>query len=177
MKREVPGGSRFRSLSVSYRFKTSETVPDGVRRIATEELKYATSQLRTGDPEKLEESIHEARKAIKRLRALLRLVRPELGSCFRKENAALRDVGRSLSDLRDSSIVLETFDALSDVETERQELESVRAGLQERKKVKEETTDTEKTLNDAAEGLRAVGERVARWPLESDGFEAIAEGL
>ncbi len=162
---------------MSYRFKITETVPDGVRRIAKEEIRSAVSHLTQEDPEKVEEAIHEARKAIKRLRALLRLVRPELGSWFRKDNAALRDVGRSLSDLRDSSIVLETFDALSDVEPERQSLQSVRTGLQERRQVKEAKIDTGQTLQKAADGLHAVAQHIDEWPLQSDGFEAIAEGL
>lgn len=162
---------------MSYRFNIAEPVGENVRRIATEEIKTAISHLKNTRSKDREEDIHEARKAIKRLRALLRLVRPELGQWFRRENTALRDIGHSLSDLRDSSIVLETFDSLPADGTHRKELQPARRGLQEQKKAKEETTDLEQTLAKAAGALQEVSERVDQWPLNSDGFEAIAEGL
>lgn len=163
--------------SMSYRFNITEPVPDNVRRIASEEIRSAVAHLRNPDPARREKGIHEARKSIKRLRALLRLVRPELGRWFRQENAALRDIGRSLSELRDSSIVLETFDSLSGEASDRKKLHLVRQGLQQQKKAKEETIDTRKTLRQAAEALSEVAERVSQWTLHSDGFEAVAEGL
>ena len=41
-------------------------------------------------------------KAFKKVRAILRLVQPELNDTYREESALLHDVGRSLSALRDS---------------------------------------------------------------------------
>jgi CHAD domain-containing protein len=49
-------------------------------------------------------SVHEARKALKKARAALRLLRPEFGeAAFRAENAALRDAARPLARLRESA--------------------------------------------------------------------------
>jgi CHAD domain-containing protein len=162
---------------LSYRFTTSESVPENVRRIATEQIQSAISNLNKKDPKSRDERIHEARKAIKRTRALLRLVRPELGTSFREENTALRDVGRSLSDLRDATIVLQTFDTLSDEPSNKKKLQTVRQELQRQKKVKEESIDAEQSMREAAQALAAVAERVNEWPLDTDGFDVIAVGL
>ena len=160
-----------------YRFTLAESVPENVRRIATEQIQSAISNLKKKDPKRRDEAIHEARKSIKRLRALLRLVRPDLGRIFRRENAALRDIGRGLSDLRDSTIVLETFDALSDEPSNSKKLQTVREGLQQEKQAREENIEADKSLRKAAKALAGVAERVSEWPLHTDGFEAIAEGL
>ena len=49
--------------------------------------------------------MHETRKALKRLRALVRLLREELGEqAFERENAALRDVARRLAGARDAEV-------------------------------------------------------------------------
>ena len=57
--------------------------------------------------------MHETRKALKRLRALLRLVRPAMGeAAFKQENAQLRDIGLSLSGARDRHVLLETVNKL-----------------------------------------------------------------
>jgi CHAD domain-containing protein len=64
-----------------------------------------------------EGTIHETRKALKRARAALRLLRPALGeAAFRAENAALRDAGRCLSPLRDPRSALATLRSLAERE-------------------------------------------------------------
>ena len=58
-------------------------------------------------------AVHETRKALKRLRALLRLVRPAIGEdAFKRENAQLREIGLSLSGARDRHVLLETVNKL-----------------------------------------------------------------
>jgi CHAD domain-containing protein len=58
--------------------------------------------------------IHQARRALKKARAALRVLRPALGEkTYRLENVTLRDAGRHLSPLRDAKAAIETFDALT----------------------------------------------------------------
>ena len=64
---------------MEYRLKQGENVLEGVRRMAAEQLDKALAHLGCQDG-KRDEHIHEARKATKRLRALVRLVRGELGT-------------------------------------------------------------------------------------------------
>ena len=57
-----------------------------------------------------EESIHRARKQIKKARAILRLLRPSLSSKqYRAENARLRDAARPLGAARDAAMLRKTF--------------------------------------------------------------------
>ena len=57
--------------------------------------------------------MHEARKDMKKLRALLRLARGELGEdTFRRENACFRDAGRELAGVRDADVMLDTLTSL-----------------------------------------------------------------
>ena len=89
---------------MAYRLKLKEPLTKGVRRIAGEQLGNAAARLEGGSNP--ETSVHEARKSLKRTRALLRLVRPGLGEAdFRKANARLRDIARSLSAARDRDVV------------------------------------------------------------------------
>lgn len=57
-----------------------------------------------------DEAVHEARKDMKKLRGLLRLVRPAAPSLYNAENRAFRDAAASLSVVRDADAALETFD-------------------------------------------------------------------
>ena len=57
---------------------------------------------------KIDARVHAARKALKRARAALRLMRPALATeVYTRENRALRDAGRCLSPLRDARSLVE----------------------------------------------------------------------
>lgn len=57
------------------------------------------------------EAVHSARKAIKRTRGLLRLIRDALGrDAYRSLNTEMRNAARALARMRDASIRLETFE-------------------------------------------------------------------
>ena len=57
--------------------------------------------------------MHETRKALKRLRALLRLLRPTIGEKrFKRENAALRRCARRLAGARDAEVMIDTLEGL-----------------------------------------------------------------
>jgi CHAD domain-containing protein len=59
------------------------------------------------------QTVHEARKALKRARALVRLQREALGGKrFRRTNAALRDAARALAGARDAEVIVEALDLL-----------------------------------------------------------------
>ena len=57
--------------------------------------------------------VHEARRRAKKLRALLRLVRPDF-SDYAAENAFVRDAARGLSAARDTKVAEDTLDRLLD---------------------------------------------------------------
>jgi CHAD domain-containing protein len=97
---------------MAFRLTRRGSLTDDARRLADDELGSAIDRL--GDAGTAADlRIHGARKSIKRVRALLRLVRAALPpGQFRGHNAALRDAARGLSEARDAAVALATFDAL-----------------------------------------------------------------
>ncbi len=97
-----------------FRLQPGEPLAEGLRRIAIGQVDLAIELVAQDGASALDEdAVHETRKALKRLRALVRLLREELGeSAFQRENAALREAGRRLAGARDAEVVLATLDSL-----------------------------------------------------------------
>jgi CHAD domain-containing protein len=84
----------------------AEPLGAGVKRVTMDMLEHGASGF-FDDETKFGEAIHESRKSIKRVRALLRLVRGELtDEIFRFENRSLRDTSRLLAAIRATQGVL-----------------------------------------------------------------------
>lgn len=165
---------------MGYRFKRDESVTAGVRRIAREELDEVVAQLSHAQPKDRDDAIHEARKSVKKVRALLRLVQPEMGDAYGKETRTLCDAGRKLSELRDASSVIESLEKLQQGypnELRRPVFDSVRRGLLTRKREREQREDVAAVLRKIATELKAAGKRAKRWPLATEGFPALESGL
>ena len=135
-----------------------------------------------GPPE--ERTIHETRKALKRLRALLRLLRKELGERrFAREYGILRDGARRLAGARDTEVMVGTLDAL--LQRHPRKLARHRAVIELRELlVTERAAATQRTLGDrAARGevlyeLTGLRERVQLWSLpERPGIAVVESDL
>lgn len=99
---------------MAYRLTLTNDLAGSVRACAHEQLADAIAQLGSADADQAE-AIHEARKDLKKARALLRLVRPALGrKAYRRENAALREIGGALSAARDADVLAETAARLAE---------------------------------------------------------------
>ena len=62
-----------------------------------------------------DETIHSIRKSIKRIRAMMRMIRFPLGEkIYNQENIFLRDINRTISAIRDSRVNIEVFDTLTE---------------------------------------------------------------
>ena len=55
------------------------------------------------------ETVHETRKHLKKLRAAIDLVAPEIGKRAAREDRCARDIGKLVSDLRDAHVRLQTL--------------------------------------------------------------------
>lgn len=96
---------------MSYRVKRNEAPEQALHRIGRQQLKRALLAL--AEPQQCERAIHETRKCLKRIRALLQLMRPGLSeSDFKRENARYRDIARLLSPMRDAQILTQTLSKL-----------------------------------------------------------------
>ena len=153
-------------MTSAYRLRRDEPLADGIRRAARGRVQSALGQLRGRTKSSPGEAVHEARKDMKKLRALLRLARAELGEdLFRIENAAARDTARLLAGARDAAVMLETLDGLPG------RYPALRRALEEREAGAEAATEA------AIASLREMRKRVSLWPLERDGFGPVERGL
>jgi CHAD domain-containing protein len=159
--------------------KKGEPVAGGLKRIVRAEIDSAARHLRGEHKATRDEAIHEARKSIKRVRAILKLVRFRLGDAYFKENARLRDIARKLSGFRDAAAMIETFDDLKKKysrEIGRRRLASVRAALNRQKNVTDDD-EIRSLLEETQSALGEVREAIPAWPLKAEGFRGIERGL
>ena len=95
---------------MAFKFKKKESVAKAVRRLCNDCVEEALKGFQERD--KLE-GVHSARKEIKKLRALMRLVRKEIGEgLYRKRTEALREAAQCLAAPRDAQVKLQTMEAL-----------------------------------------------------------------
>ena len=87
---------------MSFRIEKNEALPSALGRITAEELAFAQSELGRDEPS---EAMHNTRKSLKRLRALLRTLRVALPyDALRGENRRLAAAGRKIAPLRDAHV-------------------------------------------------------------------------
>jgi CHAD domain-containing protein len=95
-------------------FCRNESVSAGLRCIVDELIKSAIACIKEPSRER-EEDLHQVRLAIKRLRAILRLLRPLVSKTFfKRENARLRSAARRLARLRDLAVARRTLEQVTD---------------------------------------------------------------
>ncbi len=85
----------------------------GLRRVVVGQLDLAIELLEAYPGKSGEHTVHETRKALKRARALVRLLRDELDDKrFARANTQLRDCARQLAGARDATVMLEALDGV-----------------------------------------------------------------
>jgi CHAD domain-containing protein len=123
------------------------------------------------------ELVHEARKAIKRMRALARLLREELGEAeFERVNSSLRDAAARLAGARDAEVRLATLRALAERHPRALAPERIRrlqARLENERAGTIEPSDRDEVLADIA----AMRRQLARWNLLERDFDTLEPGL
>ena len=100
--------SRLPAIPVAdFNLNPGEPLAEGLRRLSLDQFDRALTHLR-GQSGSRDVAIHEMRKASKRIRALLRMVRPVIGErVFKAENASLRDAARLVSGVRDGAVLVD----------------------------------------------------------------------
>jgi CHAD domain-containing protein len=154
--------------------------------IRSDPIKDGRASAQAADPAEL---VHEARKAIKRMRALARLLRDELGEQeFARVNASLRSAGRRLAGARDADVRLATLRELIERhprtlayspgppegnEPRRAGIRRLEEQLQSERLRSSQPSDTDEVLSDIA----AMRDQLARWSLVDIDFDTLAPGL
>jgi CHAD domain-containing protein len=165
---------------MAYRFKRGEKIEPGVQRIAAEQLDELLAEF-DDDSISVEERIHASRKRVKKVRGLLRLVRPALGSTYLAENDALRDAARLLSSARDGQIIVAAFDAITARDAQGQPAATysiVRDSLLKRRQEQlGEPSDLQDRLAEYRARIAAVRNRIDDWRLGKKGVRAARQGF
>lgn len=171
--------------SRTYRLKGKEAPTKGIRRIALGRAEKAAEELndaRNGGD--FAGSVHAARKDLKKLRGILRLVRGELGEkVYRAENRRYRDAGRRLAQSRDTEVKAETLSALRERFEEELPADLADASLAELERERDEIAervsngDVERHIAETMATIEAGREEISAWPLENDSWKLVEGGL
>jgi CHAD domain-containing protein len=159
-----------RAREPRFRLLHGEPLAMGLRRATLEQADLAIELLGGSGGTPNERTIHETRKAIKRMRALVRLLRAELGEeVYARENAGLRTTAGRLSGARDAEVMLQTLDALlrrhPDVRKRRRIAKLRRRLAARHRRARAQTLENTGERERAIADLRAFRLRVAGWQL------------
>ena len=162
-------------MAYSFRLK-DEDLTAGLRRIALSQIDRALNEL---DDQSLSRSevVHQLRKRCKKLRGLIRLVRPGFDD-YSAENAAFRDAARKLSFVRDATALIETLDRIR--ERYRRQLAPDAFAKMHSALIMRRASLEREEVADALEAmgktLRAARARVSSWTVDGDAAAIIAGG-
>jgi CHAD domain-containing protein len=162
------------------RLKQSEAGTRGTRRIARRQVKSALKKL--GRKTTSDRSVHSARKELKKARATLRLLRDALGrSTYKKENAALRDAARPLSEVRDGRVLLDALNSLLEyygAPPATLRLTNFKRALSRRRtELRNKILEDGGPLRTARKALRDIRARSEKWHVGRHGWSVLGAGL
>jgi CHAD domain-containing protein len=164
-----------------YRLEPGERVRDGLRRCSREQLDSAIEELTDGIKADPVEAIHEARKALKKQRSLLRLARAGFPPRERRQEAAgFRGAARKLSESRDADVMISALDDLAERFTgtiPKSTFAAARERLLARREEERKRAARSGSVAAVVVELRAAQGRVDEWELRRGGWPAIAGGL
>jgi CHAD domain-containing protein len=152
----------------------------GVRRIFRQRIANALDSMPAA---KLSDrKIHAARKELKKARATLRLMQDALSkAAYKRENTALRDSSRPLSEVRDGKAMLSALEALIErygAAARGLPINALKRSLRrDRSDARGKMLNGAKGLKPVRAALRKASRRAARWPRNGDGWKVIGKGF
>lgn len=164
-------GAADAGVAMGFCFTLSDaSIGDGLRRIANEQIVKAIRAAGDTDSDP-GLRIHEVRRRCKRLRALLRLMRPGFGD-FARENARIRDAAAGLSAARDEKVLL---DALNDLNTWAHHTERFMPGTMAPESTRSSRDDA--ALAQFRLALEDLRQSAERWTVRRDEYFMLGKGL
>jgi CHAD domain-containing protein len=161
---------------MTYRFKLREPIARGVSRIGLDQIDLAEARLASQDD--ISTAIHDVRRSLKRLRALLRLIRPALpDATYRREIRAIAAIGRQFAQARDRAVMQQTLSKLESRFGRLPTSIGPRLGKLPAKSGPEGLRPSGKEKRNALAALRKARAFFARIERERIGLDHINEGL
>lgn len=164
----------------SYRLQRGEEAAAEMSRVAAGRAEAALERLRgieSGEADAAE-AIHGARKDLKKLRTVLRLLRGQL-SGYREENRRCRDAGRALSASRDAEVKLATLEGLGENggNLPAEAYEAWRAILSRDREAAANAVHGQPAVEEATRLIEAELAGIGEWRLQGDLWDLIGDGL
>ena len=157
---------------MSFHFQREESPEKALRRVCRKRLLKTLGRLRKM-PQSAE--VHAARRELKRVRAVLRLLRGALPhGDYRKGAKALRRAAARLSDSRDSQVLLDTFETLA---REPDRFPKLRKRLKKNCRREARCLADDDSASSARGELRRLIRHVSTLKIPAPGWEAIRPGL
>jgi CHAD domain-containing protein len=164
---------------MAFRARPDESLARELSRLSTKQLASAREELtRTRQPDK--RAIHEARKRVKKARAILDVIKRDSGRGLSGARKRLRSVNRALSRVRDADAMAETLSKL--VLREPQLLsehtrERLRRQLSSHRDAVVKTAAGKDKWRDLLDVLRGLEKASKRWSSAHRQFGALEPGL
>ena len=165
---------------MSYRLR-KKSLARQVRRVSREELEGTLKELLTVNDQARSTAVHEARKHLKKVRALIRLLRPATGEAFYKdENAAMRKAAQRMSSIRDSHVRVQTIKkpiAKSGKHRAPAAFARIEAAMDTRLRQVIEESEKEDWSKQAAVDIERPLGSLDKWPLKRLTTKSVRSGL
>lgn len=125
------------------------------------------------------EAVHEVRKALKRWRALLRLLGRPLGEQAEQMRSEARELMRGIAGARDAQSALDALSDLrkADLPLSPTSIETIRARLTERRDAAEAKAFTKTMRDRLSRYFDYATLSLERWPLKAIDFDIVTDGL
>jgi CHAD domain-containing protein len=164
---------------MTYALDPSLPLDVGLRAVAREQLAYASAILIDDEVDDAL-AIHNARKALKKVRAVLRLVIDEIGrEQFDEHDDMLRDIARRLSLARDRTAVVSAFDQYCVPRIPPSDCERARRAIELRREdgAIGEKGDARLLRREVAAAIDVAETRVDEWAIDRCDFRAVNGGV
>lgn len=164
---------------MAFIFVEGEPWADALRRLVREQIDAAISAISGGEVS-AEVGVHEARKACKRVRAVLRLAQKADRDLYDRENAFFRESARSLAQARDADSAVSAWDRLMSHEAAaplEDRVTGIREKLCEQQQLAHQQAAQGKRRSAFVRRMRAVRQRLNRWKLPENALEIVRDGI
>lgn len=176
----APGDQDLASFDPSLQLGESEPLGVGIKRVAMDQLERAAGGFFAHAG--LGPAVHESRKSIKRVRALLRLVKAELTErIYEFENKSLRDTARLISEIRAAQGALDAATSIQELYGDLLAdgtFEEMIARLSRRRDLTEiKAVEDPNLIGRVVRGLERAYHRYGTWPTDPEARDVYGMGI
>ncbi len=166
---------------MSYAIKTRGRIGQDIQALAQKELTRTIEAFQALDATTVASLAHDIRKRLKKLRALISLLRQPLGKkAYRLDDTALREAGRGLAAVRDAQILIKTLQQLQRRFFSGKTPVALRPLREALLRHEQECTAAlldSVTLQKSIVALEASQVRAADWPIKDYGWKELRQAL